>query len=336
LELFRKKIKECAYTDVLSVNFSPLVSQICEEVAIPYTAWVYDSPIHIRDTKCLFRSCNRLFFFDRGQAEEYQKAGVCAYHMPLAVDTDVFHMNVSRKEREIYKTDVSLVGKVYQTEYAYFTAPLTDYIKGYLEGIVNAQMKVYGGYLIPELVTQELLDHMNGEYAKVATDGFQMGRQELEFMLACETTGRERYMALALLSGHYNVDLYSTDKETRLPKVHMKGYADYYTQMPLVFSQSKINLNISLKTIKTGIPLRVTDVMGCGGFVLSNYQQELEEYFVIGEECVVYENLQDMFIKAKYYLEHEEERKRIAMAGLERVKRDFTFENRLHRMFNEV
>ena len=56
LELFRKKIKECAYTDVLSVNFSPLVSQICEEVAIPYTAWVYDSPIHIRDTKCLFRS----------------------------------------------------------------------------------------------------------------------------------------------------------------------------------------------------------------------------------------------------------------------------------------
>ena len=51
---------------------------------------------------------------------------------------------------------------------------------------------------------------------------------------------------------------------------------------------------------------------------------------------MVYENLQDMFIKAKYYLEHEEERKRIAMAGLERVKRDFTFENRLHRMFNEV
>ena len=41
-----------------------------------------------------------------------------------------------------------------------------------------------------------------------------------------------------------------------------------------------------------------------------NYQQELEEYFVIGEECVVYENLQDMFIKAKYYLEHEEERKK--------------------------
>ena len=39
-----------------------------------------------------------------------------------------------------------------------------------------------------------------------------------------------------------------------------------------------------------------------------------------------------MFLKAQYYLEHEEERKRIAMAGLERVKRDFTFENRLKAM----
>ena len=178
--------------------FSPLVSQICEEVAIPYTAWVYDSPIHIRDTKCLFRSCNRLFSLTEGRQKNIRKQE-SVRTIYLAVDTDVFHMNVSRKEREIYKTDVSLVRKVYQTEYAYFTAPLTDYIKGYLEGIVNAQMKVYGGYLIPELVTQELLDHMNGEYAKVATDGFQMGRQELEFMLACETTGRERYMALAFV-----------------------------------------------------------------------------------------------------------------------------------------
>ena len=161
-----------------------------------------------------------------------------------------------------------------------------------------------------------------------------MGRRELEFMLACETTGRERYMALALLSGHYQVDLYSTDEDKRLRDVRYRGYADYYSQMPLVFSQSKINLNISLKTIRTGIPLRVTDVMGCGGFVLSNYQEELGEYFAIGEECAVYESMEDLFLKAKYYLEHEDERQKIAAAGFERVKRDFTFRDRLGRILN--
>lgn len=336
LEMLWDKLKEKEYTDVLSVNFSPLISSVCEELGIPYTSWVYDSPLHIRDVSSLLNSCNRIYFFDWGQAQECRKKGVNAYHMPLAVDTDVFHVNASKREKEIYKTDISLVGNLYQTEYGYFTTPLREYARGYLEGIVNAQMKIYGGYLIPELVTEELLDSMNQDYAKVAKDGFQMGRKELEFMLACETTGRERYMALALLSGHYSVDLYSTDEDKRLKDVRFRGYADYYSQMPLVFSQSKINLNISLKTIMTGIPLRVTDVMGCGGFVLSNYQQELGEYFILDEECVVYENLEDIFLKVQYYLAHEEERKKIAIAGFERVKRDFTFKDRMEKMFSRT
>lgn len=335
LEQFRAYLKAGNYTDVLSVNFSPLISILCEELGILYTAWVYDSPIHIRNTDSLKNSCNRIFFFDRGQAEGYCKNGVNAIHLPLAVDTDVFRINASKREKESYRTDVSLVGKLYQTEYTYFTAPLQGYTKGYLEGIVNAQGKISGGYLIPELITDELLARMNKEYAGVATDGFKMGRRELEFMLACETTGRERYMALALLSGHYQVDLYSTDEDKRLKNVRYRGYADYYTQMPLIFSQSRINLNISLKTILTGIPLRVIDVLGCGGFVLSNYQEELMEYFNAGEELVVYENIEDLFYKAKYYLEHEDERKQVALAGFERVKRDFTFRERLQTMYGE-
>lgn len=335
LEQFRAYLKMGTYTDVLSVNFSPLISGLCEEFGIVYTAWVYDSPLHIRNIDSLRNSCNRIFFFDKGQAEIHRKEGVNAVHLPLAVDVEVFRINASKREKEEYRTDVSLVGKLYQTEYSYFTAPLQEYTKGYLEGIVNAQAKIYGGYIIPELITDELLTQMNKDYAKVATDGFTMGRRELEFMLACETTGRERYMALALLSAHYHVDLYSTDKDKRLKNVRFRGYADYYKEMPFIFSQSRINLNISLKTIRTGIPLRVIDVLGCGGFVLSNYQEELMEYFNVGEELIIYNNIEDLFYKTKYYLEHEDERKKIALAGFERVKRDFTFRERLRKMYME-
>lgn len=335
LEQFRAYLKMGTYTDVLSVNFSPLISGLCEEFGIVYTAWVYDSPLHIRNIDSLRNSCNRIFFFDKGQAEIHRKEGVNAVHLPLAVDVEVFRINASKREKEEYRTDVSLVGKLYQTEYSYFTAPLQEYTKGYLEGIVNAQAKIYGGYIIPELITDELITQMNKDYAKVATDGFTMGRRELEFMLACETTGRERYMALALLSAHYHVDLYSTDKDKRLKNVRFRGYADYYKEMPFIFSQSRINLNISLKTIRTGIPLRVIDVLGCGGFVLSNYQEELMEYFNVGEELIIYDNIEDLFYKTKYYLEHEDERKKIALAGFERVKRDFTFRERLRKMYME-
>ena len=98
---------------------------------------------------------------------------------------------------------------------------------------------------------------------------------------------------------------------------------------------SVLTNSASLKTILTGIPLRVIDVLGCGGFVLSNYQEELMEYFNAGEELVVYENIEDLFYKAKYYLEHEDERKQVALAGFERVKRDFTFRERLQTMYGE-
>lgn len=331
LQRFREILKKHSFDAVLSVNFAPLVSEVCEETGIRYVSWVYDSPLHIRDLEPLKNSCNEIYFFDRGQAEAYKNEGICAKHMPLAVDTAVFGQVIKRNQ-DNFNADISLVGKLYQTEFAYYTAPLDQYLRGYLEGIVNAQMKIYGGYLIPELVTDELLARMNEIYRKVSSDGFLMGRRELEFMLACETTGRERYMALALLSNHFAVDLYSDNQDERLANVRYQGYADYYSQMPQVFAESKINLNISLKTIQTGIPLRIIDVMGCGGFVLSNYQQELAEYFVPGEECEIYENIEDLYAKASFYLTHEDIRARVANAGYERVKRDFTFKERLGKM----
>lgn len=62
LEQFRAYLKAGTYTDVLSVNFSPLISMLCEELGIVYTAWVYDSPLHIRNLESLKNSCNRIFF----------------------------------------------------------------------------------------------------------------------------------------------------------------------------------------------------------------------------------------------------------------------------------
>lgn len=333
---FEEKLASETYEKVLSVNYSPLISRVCEDHQVPYISWVYDCPIHIKNLDTLCNSCNTIYFFDRIQAETYQKQGINARHMPLAVDTDVFRSvymtPASIADQRKYHTEIALVGKLYQTEYQYYLQPLTDYQRGYLEGIIAAQLKVYGGYLIPELVTEELLLDLNRSYAKASGDKVQVTRRELEYMLACETTGRERFVILGLLSQHFKTALWSNEKDERLTHVTHNGYADYYKQMPYIFHNAKINLNIALRAIQTGIPLRVLDIMGCGGFVLTSYREEIAEHFVNGEECVIYENLEDMYAKAKFYLEHEEERQRIAISGFEKVRRDFTFDNALRRI----
>ena len=40
-----------------------------------------------------------------------------------------------------------------------------------------------------------------------------------------------------------------------------------------------------------------------------------------------------MYDKANYYIKHDDIRKKIAKNGLERVKKSFTFRDRIHKMF---
>ena len=333
-EVFSEKIRKLLnlgnYNKVFSVNFVPLISNECERLGIPYVSWIYDSPVHIRDISPMRNTCNFIYCFDREQVERFQKANIQATYLPLAVDSEEMQARFSGSE--FPQMQVSMVGQLYETEYSYFISPLDPYYQGYLEAAINAQMKLYGAYVIDKMITPEFLAGMNQQYAHIAIDGFQMGSRELEYLLAQEVTGRERFLALALLSKFFQVHLFAQKKNENLSNVLFHGYVDYKTQMPQVFANTLINLNISLKTIQSGIPLRVLDIMGCGGFVLSNYQIELGEYFRIGQECETYESLEELAEKTGYYLKNDSIRQKISRQGLEKVKKYFTFEERVWQM----
>ena len=330
--------KHSVYDAVLTVNFSPLISDVCQKYGVIYLAWVYDCPLHIRKTKSLFNKCNRIFFFDKGQADLYEKQGVSgARHLELAADTDIYDkVAISEADKKAYECDVSLVGKLYKSDFSYLCGPLTQYQRGYLEGIISSQSQLYGGYILGELIDSQLMNQLNDMYRKASGGKFAVSKAELEFAMNCEITGRERYMALALLSNRHKVNVYTNDSDERLQNVHFGGYLDYYGQMPKAFKLSRINLNISLKAIQTGIPLRVFDVLACRGFLLTNYQEEIALNFEDGVELVMYSDVADLVAKAEYYLKHEDERLAIADNGYEKVKKVFTFDRQMEKILNEL
>jgi spore maturation protein CgeB len=102
--------------------------------------------------------------------------------------------------------------------------------------------------------------------------------------------------------------------------------------MPQVFRASKINLCPVLKANRSGIPLRALDIMGCGGFLLSSYQSELYEYFLDGQECVMYTSLEDAVAKTEFYLQHDDLRKAIAAAGTARIEEAFRYDDRIEEL----
>ena len=111
------------------------------------------------------------------------------------------------------------------------------------------------------------------------------------------------------------------------------GPLDYYNKMPIVFYNSKININITIRSIRRGIPLRAMDIMGAGGFLLSNYQQELNELFVDREDLVLFHNDEDMMDKIEYYLSHEKEREEIAVNGQEKIRELHDYRNTWEKIF---
>ena len=139
---------------------------------------------------------------------------------------------------------------------------------------------------------------------------------------------------LGAVSEQFPLKLFTLDPNADIPNATNMGTTDYYNEMPLVFHNSKINLNISLRSIKSGIPLRCMDILGAGGFLLTNYQADLCRHFTANEDFVYFEDEADLLQKIKYYLSHEDERTTIARNGYEKALEHYNYETVLSELFS--
>lgn len=313
---------------VFSLDYFPLISMLCDMNNIPYLSWIYDSPMYTLYSKTITNEMNYIFCFDEKYTMYLQQLGAKhCIHFPLAADAERLIDIKKAGQFKTYSCDISFVGNLYNEKKNRFrSVAFSDYTKGYLDGIMESQLKVYGYNFIRELLSEELVTEITDKCQLQLSDIYY---QDL-WQMAADTVGmevsaRERENVLKVLGSKFDVDLYSG---SALPlslqglRIKEKGFADYETEMPYIFHNSKINLNVTSKTIETGIPLRVFDILSCGGFCLTNYQPEIDRYFVDGEDLVMYSSMEDLLMKAAYYLEHDEEREQIAQNGYEKLKRN--------------
>jgi hypothetical protein len=95
----------------------------------------------------------------------------------------------------------------------------------------------------------------------------------------------------------------------------------------------KIHFNCN---ISNDINYRTFETTGCGTFLLTNYTPGLEKLFDIGKEIVVYDSIENLDNKVKYYLDNPEERNKIAKAGHERAKKDHTYYERAKKLIDII
>ena len=336
------KLLDGGYTFVFTINFFPWLSDACRIARLPYLSLIVDSPVLELYADSLKNDCNRVFLFDRTLYNEF--AGVNPghiFHLPLAtnmVRNEKMIREASPAARARFSSDISFIGSTYEEKCPFNRAKLPDFERGYASGLIEAQLKVYGYNFIEDVLSDEFVDTFlectPGSYR--FPYGFRQNYKAVvaQQYISVKVAEQERLRALKMLSDSFNVDIYTGSDTSRMPHIHNRGFARSLDEMPIIFHQSKINLNITAKSIRSGLSLRIFDVLGCGGFLITNYQTEIPELFEIGKDLVTYDSLDGLHALCAYYLAHEEERKAIARNGYEKVKQLHTYDIRLLQMLD--
>lgn len=238
-----------------------------------------------------------------------------------------------------YKYDISFVGNLYdKNRYDEMEHILPDYLCGYMDAAIEAQLNVSGGNLLKNMLTPEIINMLT-EYTDVKTSTQSHADLKFHFatsVLSHKTAAKMRTMTLNRLAMKYpkNVHLFTTsDTSALFPALMTHKAVDYLLEAPLIFANSKININMTAPNIETGIPLRVFDILGAGGFLLTDWREDLKDCFTIGKDLEVFDGIDDLLEKTDYYLEHEDKRVAIAKHGLETVRNRHDYSVRMREIF---
>ncbi len=344
-------------------NYFPYAAEAANKDGFDYYSWVYDNPsVQLYSCTAIYPT-NHIFVFDSDTYLRFNSGGIDTIsYLPMAAAPDrltgLAHRSgssapggsVSSDRR--YDADIAFVGALYNEEHDFYSRMmkkgLPPYTEGFLRGIMEAQKQLYGVNIIEKELNERVLSDMHAALPLEPGPDSVITKETLftEYVINRRITAEERRDMLAMLGraleenpegtadkNTARVCVYTRDGSVRIPGCVNRGPVDFYEEAPKVYASSRINLNISLRSIINGIPLRCFDIMGSGGFLLTSYAGDMLNFFTPDEDYVSFESPEDLKAKCLYYLSHEDERAAIAANGLARIKESHTFVHRVREMF---
>lgn len=335
-EIVEEALEEGNYDLVVTYDFSETVSNACQREGVKYYSWVYDSPLLSLYTEAAKNDINYISVFDKMQYERLQDEGYAHLkYFPLATEVNLFGAaNITEEDEREYSAEVSFVGSLYEKRgFEEMFADASKEIMDEIDRLIYEDHCLWEGKTILfNKASDELINYMISKEDANYFEKYNIDKRYFceSMKLVRKRNERERITILNEIAKKFQLTLYTRNEEQEeLKNVKIKGWVNYLLVMPKVFYLSKINLNITSRSIESGIPQRVWDILAVGGFCLTNYQPELEEYFEIGKDLDVFHNLDELIQKIDYYLHHEKERLQIALNGYKKVRSLHSYEMRM-------
>ena len=210
--VIEEKMRQTPYDMVFTVNYFALISNVCERMGVRYVSWTCDNPLISMYHESVFHDCNYIFTFDKTNYLEFRGMGVKhIWYLPLAVDTERIRAVLDQSsDRVKYQGDIAFVGSLYErNSYDRIKNRLPEYLRGYFDAVMEAQLNISGANIVEPMLTTEILEQLQQYFKLEKSEGSfsDLGLIFQTTVLGFKIAEIERRRALIELSKYYNVNV---------------------------------------------------------------------------------------------------------------------------------
>ena len=301
---------------------------------IPKVIWFMDTPMlgleHLKKTGLakgeILASTDTRWFDDVRQACP-QLAERQVHALPLAATYDEVG-----PEDEAWSCPVSYVGQVRDLSPIFGGKDLSKRVRKILDRIIEVMVDGKGQRPDELVQNSDRLAELRRQY------DLQQFLQTYYNEMVWEANSRHRVRTLTALADlglrvYGNPDWAKLTSGTPLQSC-FTGKTVAHHDLPRLFRNSRINVNMHHLQSTTSLNQRVFDVPAAGGLLITDAMPGLENVFEPDKEVVIYHSPEQLREKVLYYLEHPEQRREIAERARARVLKDHTFANRWQRLLD--
>jgi len=313
----------------LGLDRDGVMADILARLRIPLVLWFVDSPEFILYGDALpSREFTCIFLWDRSYLPFVEKLGYRAFWLPLAAD-EALAAAAGRDER--YRASLSFVGN--------------SLASGFLSRLGTRFPQSAEIMELAEQAMEAVLARRGGQLAELdrlleGVDALPAGSDEQLFFRAYVLHSSTTLYRISLLRRILPLKpSFFGDPEgwRRLfgPDIATHPDVNYFSETPSVYASSDISFNATSLQMPSAVNQRVFDVPLCGGFLLTDHQQDLFDLF--GEdEVAIYHGSEDVAERAVFYMERPELRREIARKARERVLNEHTYRHRMRKVVEEM
>ncbi|GBE02715.1 spore protein YkvP [bacterium BMS3Abin08] len=269
-----------------------------------------------------------LFLWDDSYRHDMISIGFSnVYKLPLAADESIFKaIKLSKKAYRRYYSQAAFVGNSMVDAYRWQVRKIPEGFNEIVEEMARLLSK-------KRISFGEVLNLQDARTVARLNELSEKDLGALEAAVYWRATMIHRLKAVRRL-GEFSPVIYGDDgwKELLDDSYDLRKKVNYYDVLPLVYNATDINFNATSLQMREAVNQRVFDVPACGAFLLTDHQSAIEELFDVGKEVITYKDKEEIPELVKYYLNHGDERKKIAASARDRVLREHTYKHRVRKI----